>query len=131
MVRYALQFYEGNYNNIKEVHQEDIAILSALLKNRMQKLKIYIIRHGETDLNKKIMWGQLNKPLNYNGRKLAAFTGHEMCGIHFYYCISSPLIRAKKTVEIVLRESGNHIQAIADEIIKEINFDALEGSSAL
>lgn len=32
---YELQFYEGNHNNIKIVRQEDIAILSALLKNRM------------------------------------------------------------------------------------------------
>ena len=32
---YELQFYEGNHNNIKVVRQEDIAILSALLKNRM------------------------------------------------------------------------------------------------
>ena len=31
---YDLQFYEGNHNNIKVVRQEDIAILSALLRNR-------------------------------------------------------------------------------------------------
>ncbi len=32
---FELQFYEGNHNNIKVVRHEDIAILSALLKNRM------------------------------------------------------------------------------------------------
>ena len=32
---YELQFYEGSHNNIKIVRQEDIAILSALLKNRL------------------------------------------------------------------------------------------------
>ena len=32
---YELHFYEGNHNNIKVVRQEDIAILSALLKNRV------------------------------------------------------------------------------------------------
>ena len=32
---YELQFYEGSHNNIKIVRQEDIAILSALLKNRI------------------------------------------------------------------------------------------------
>ena len=31
---YELQFYEGNHNNIKIVRQEDIAVLSALLKSR-------------------------------------------------------------------------------------------------
>ncbi len=32
---FEIQFYEGNHNNIKVVRQEDIAIMSALLKNRM------------------------------------------------------------------------------------------------
>lgn len=32
---YELQFYEGSHNNIKVVRQEDIALLSALLKNRL------------------------------------------------------------------------------------------------
>ena len=32
---FDLKFFEGNHNNIKVVRQEDIAILSALLKNRM------------------------------------------------------------------------------------------------
>ena len=32
---YELNFVEGNHNNIKIVRQEDIAILSALLKNRI------------------------------------------------------------------------------------------------
>lgn len=31
---YELQFYEGNHNNIKIVRQEDVAILSALLKQK-------------------------------------------------------------------------------------------------
>ena len=30
---YELQFYQGNHYNIKVVRQEDIGILSALLKN--------------------------------------------------------------------------------------------------
>lgn len=32
---YELQFYAGNHNNIKVVRQQDIAILGALLKNRI------------------------------------------------------------------------------------------------
>lgn len=32
---YQLQFYEGNHNNIKVVRQEDIAVLSALIKSRL------------------------------------------------------------------------------------------------
>lgn len=45
---------------------------------------IYIIRHGETDLNAKgILQGWLDEPLNGNGRKLATITGREMRNIHF------------------------------------------------
>ena len=56
-------------------------------------MRIYIVRHGETDLNAKgVMQGWLDEPLNDAGRQLAAITGREMQGIHFDECISSPLI---------------------------------------
>lgn len=89
---------------------------------------IYIIRHGETDLNVKgILQGWLDEPLNGNGRKLATITGREMRNIHFDECISSPLIRAKETVELILQESGNDIPVLTDDRIKEIYFGDMEG----
>lgn len=91
-------------------------------------MRLYIIRHGETDLNAKgIMQGRLDKPLNQNGRELAAITGRAMKGIKFDRCISSPLMRAKETVEIVLRESGNEIPVITDDRLIEIHFGSMEG----
>ena len=50
-----------------------------------------------------------------------------MKGIHFDHCISSPLIRARETVEIVLRESGNNIPITMDDRIREIDFGDIEG----
>ena len=50
-----------------------------------------------------------------------------MRGIHFDECISSPLVRAKKTVEIILRESGNDSPIITDDRIKKIYFGDIEG----
>ena len=44
-------------------------------------------------------------PLNENGIKLAEITGRAMREIHFDYCISSPLIRARRTVEIILKDA--------------------------
>lgn len=94
-------------------------------------MKIYIIRHGETALNAKgVMQGWLDEPLNENGRALAQVTGREMRGIRFDGCISSPLLRARETVEIILQESGNDIPVETDERIKEINFGEMEGESA-
>ena len=88
---------------------------------------IYILRHGETALNTKaVMQGRLDEPLNENGRSLAEMTGKAMKGIHFDYCISSPLGRAKETAEIVLRESGNDIPYSIDDRIIEIDFGDME-----
>ena len=89
---------------------------------------IYIIRHGETNLNVRgVLQGRLDEPLNQAGRDLAEITGRNMREIHFDRCISSPLVRAYETAEIVLRESGNDIPIEIDERIQEMNFGELEG----
>ena len=91
-------------------------------------MKIYIIRHGETDLNAKaVMQGRLDAPLNESGRELAAVTGIAMKGVRFDHCISSPLKRAVETAEILLRESGNEIPVSLDERLLEIDFGETEG----
>lgn len=93
-------------------------------------MKIYIIRHGETNLNVKgVMQGWLEEPLNENGRELARLTGQGMKGIHFDRCISSPLTRAVETVKIVLQESGNPIPVETDDRIREIHFGEAEGKA--
>ena len=93
-------------------------------------MRIYIIRHGETNANKEgYLQGWSNDPLNENGRMLAEITGQGLKGIRFDYCISSPLIRAKETAEIILRESGNDIPVAFDERIMEINFGRFERTS--
>ena len=88
---------------------------------------IYIVRHGETDANRiGYLQGWSNTPLNENGHMLAEITGRGMKDIRFDCCISSPLIRAKETAEIILKESGNSIPVSFDDRIKEINFGSLE-----
>lgn len=83
---------------------------------------IYVVRHGETNANVDgYLQGWTNDPLNENGRKLAEITGQGMRGIKFDYCISSPLVRARETAEIILKESGNDIPIQFDNRIKEIN----------
>ena len=91
-------------------------------------MKIYVVRHGETALNAKgVMQGRLNEPLNENGRALAALTGKAIKGVRFDRCISSPLVRAKETAELLLRESGNEIPLEIDGRITEIDFGDMEG----
>jgi broad specificity phosphatase PhoE len=93
-------------------------------------MRIYIVRHGETDANKKgFAQGWTDDPLNDNGRILAKITGQGMKDIHFDQCISSPLIRARETAEIILRESDNSVSVSFDDRIKEMNFGSFEGMS--
>ena len=89
---------------------------------------IYIVRHGETRSNVEgFLQGWTNDPLNDNGVKLAEITGQGMRGIKFDCCISSPLIRARQTAAIILRETGNNIPISFDDRIKEINMGDWEG----
>lgn len=90
---------------------------------------IYIVRHGETRSNVEgYLQGWTDDPLNDNGVALAEITGRAMRGITFDVCYSSPLQRARKTAEIVLRESGNAGVPIQFENrIKEIQMGDYEG----
>ena len=95
-------------------------------------MRIYVIRHGETEMNvKRVKQGWMDAPLNQSGRELAVLTGRALQGVHFDGCISSPLSRARETVEIVLRESGNaHVPVRTDDRLKEIHFGLEEGRPA-
>ena len=87
----------------------------------------YIIRHGETNSNLTgLLQGWNDTPLNENGLKLAMITGRELQGVKFDHCISSPLIRAKKTAELILEGSGNDLPIEIDDRLKEIDFGDYE-----
>lgn len=91
-------------------------------------MKIYVIRHGETDANRNgILQGSSDWPLNEDGIKLAKITGEKMKGIKFDACFSSPLDRAIKTAELVLKYSENNVDIQLDDRLKEINMGVLEG----
>lgn len=71
---------------------------------------LYFVRHGQTDWNaQRRFQGQTDVPLNdvgrgqaaRNGRRLAALLGASASGYHF---VSSPLRRARETMEILRRE---------------------------
>ena len=65
---------------------------------------IYVIRHGQTDLNKeKRMQGRMGLPLNDYGIKQAENLREKIKDIKFDYVISSPQERAIQTAEIVTR----------------------------
>lgn len=92
---------------------------------------LYIMRHGETNFNVAgRLQGWLQEPLNEKGRDLARVTGEGLRDIRFDLCISSPLVRAYETAQIVLQNSGNEqTKIVCDDRIKEISFGEWEGLS--
>ncbi len=89
-------------------------------------MRIYIIRHGETQWNKiHRLQGRSDTDLNENGRALAMETAKGMRNIPFDLAFTSPLSRAKETAKLVL--AGRDIPIIEDERLAEISFGANEG----
>ena len=70
-------------------------------------MKIYFIRHGETDWNKDgKLQGRVDIPLNEEGRHVAELTCEALKEEHFDIAFTSPLSRAYETAEIILRGSA-------------------------
>lgn len=88
-------------------------------------MKIWITRHGQTDLNKaKLMQGRTDAPLNENGIRQAKAARRSIGDIKFDAVWSSPLIRAVRTASII----GNvpEEEVITDERIIETDFGRYE-----
>lgn len=63
---------------------------------------IYVVRHGQTDLNKEgRLQGRQGLPLNAHGIKQAEDLRDKLGNIKFDYVFSSPQMRAVQTAEIV------------------------------
>ena len=89
-------------------------------------MKLYLIRHGETDWNiVKRLQGATDIPLNENGEALAKVTAEGLKEIPFDMIFTSPLKRAYRTAEIV--KGNREIPLIKEDRIREICFGDYEG----
>lgn len=89
-------------------------------------MKIYLIRHGETDWNlEQRLQGATDIPLNENGLELARETAQGLKEVPFDLIYTSPLKRAKQTAEILRGERD--IPLIEEPRIREICFGIYEG----
>lgn len=89
-------------------------------------MKVYIVRHGETDWNKeRKLQGQVDIPLNAFGRHLAEETGKGLKDVPFDFAVSSPLGRAVETARLIL--GGRDVKIYTDDRIKEMAFGIWEG----
>jgi broad specificity phosphatase PhoE len=95
---------------------------------------LYFVRHGETDWNRDQRYqGQIDIPLNAtgrgqavrNGRALAEALGKAAATID---CVSSPLQRARETMQLIRAELGLPVQGYrVDDRLSEINYGQWEG----
>lgn len=90
-------------------------------------MKIYLIRHGETDWNLQGRFqGREDIPLNETGIKQAQRCGEAFRGETFQAVITSPLIRAKKTAQIIA-ECVDIDTVIIEKDIIERDFSKVSG----
>ena len=84
------------------------------------------IRHGVTDWNRQGRFqGLTDIPLNDEGISQAQAAGRRLRDVQFEYVVSSPLIRAVKTAEIIAAASGKRVAIDAGLI--ECDFGSFEG----
>lgn len=89
-------------------------------------MRLYLVRHGETDLNKRrVLQGQTDSELNAYGRELARRTANGLKNVPFDLAFTSPLRRAKETAQILLGD--RNIPLIEEPRIQEISFGDFEG----
>lgn len=89
-------------------------------------MKLYLVRHGETDKNKtKCLQGQSDTELNEYGRELARKTAEGLKDVAFDEIYTSPLKRARETAEII--RGDRDIPVYEEPAIIEIAFGAYEG----
>ncbi len=89
-------------------------------------MKIYVMRHGQTDWNLvKRLQGRSDIELNAYGRLLAEQTGKALMNVPFTRVFTSPLKRTKETARLAL--GGREIPMIEDERLIEVSFGVYEG----
>lgn len=88
-------------------------------------MKIYLLRHGQTDWNKegKFAYNE-SLILNDTGIKQANLAKDRLEKVHYDLVIASPFIRAKKTAEIA---NNNRKDIIIDNRLRERNAGILDG----
>lgn len=100
---------------------------SSLKYDTLNKMKIYVIRHGLTELNKaKKVNGEIDEPLIKEGEEQAKAI-IALIPKSVKYMFTSPLLRAKQTAEIINSKLNLPIH-IQDELT-EVHMGSLAGKS--
>ena len=87
---------------------------------------IYLVRHGETELNKKkVYYGWMDVPLTLQGEAQCQIVREKLKAIVFQVVITSPLIRTIHSSEIITGLTKDKLKIYPE--LKELNFGKWEG----
>lgn len=100
------------------------------MEREEETMKIYIVRHGETDWNvQNRLQGQTDILLNEKGIREAERTAEKLKDIPFEAVYASPLRRAVQTAQILKGERNIPLQT--DQRLIEMSFGVYEGLSSI
>lgn len=101
-------------------------VLPSLRPNH-QGVRLLLVRHGETDWNRQTRFqGQIDVPLNDNGRRQASLCGEFLLDVAFDFAVSSSMQRPKETAEIILHNHKSISLELQDGL-REISHGLWEG----
>lgn len=92
---------------------------------------LVLVRHGLSEYNKKGLWAGWHDPLLApEGEKDAEIAGGVIKDIHLDYAYTSPFIRHKKTLEIMLKVlNRNDLKIVSADELKERNYGDFNGKN--
>jgi probable phosphoglycerate mutase len=90
-------------------------------------VRLLLVRHGETEWNRQTRFqGQIDVPLNDNGRLQAQKAGEFLKNVGIDFAVSSTMARPKETAEIILKHHST-INLELDADLREISHGLWEG----
>jgi len=97
------------------------------LRPHHQGVRLLLVRHGETEWNRQTRFqGQIDVPLNDNGRNQAQKAGEFLKDVAIDFAVSSSMQRPKETAEIILRQHPD-IKLDLQDGLREISHGLWEG----
>lgn len=91
---------------------------------------LILVRHGESEWNKLGLWqGWIDIDLTENGISQAKATGKQLENIKIDLAYSSPLMRARKTLEEILKVLNLNLEITTDKALTEKHYGIYAGKN--
>ncbi|MEO7363796.1 MAG: nicotinate-nucleotide--dimethylbenzimidazole phosphoribosyltransferase, partial [Gemmatimonadaceae bacterium] len=89
---------------------------------------LYLVRHGETDLNvAERCQGSLDVPMNATGEAQVTSLAEQLSHVHFDAAYTSPLLRASRSARILLGSRTTPLTEL--QALSELSYGAWQGTS--